>query len=180
MSDFSSQEWARYVIGVEPVAIECGCAGACAECTLCREHLHPADGAHYCPAKPRVDLARFTAELVTATAVFSRQGLAHAVDCPIVKAHITSGEAAVISAETPGSDPRNWQSWEPWIVTRKILVTGKRCKLCSPVATVQGRPKPLVARLTGLGWPNNDGTCAKGRLPAWARERRRPTFGMER
>jgi hypothetical protein len=134
-----------------------GCGGfACADCA---DHVHPWDGWHFCePGRRRENaerLAAFVDALRTATAVISPQGLVHDVECPTVRAHITWASTLT--------------EWRAWPTTRDRAVVGKSCKSCSPAATVQAKPRQRLVRLTGLGWPDDEGGCVRGHVPRWAK-----------
>lgn len=138
---------------------EClGCGGD--NCPACGAHRHPWEGGMFhCDAEAlrfnAERLAGFMDALKGATAVQSSSGMLHAVDCHIVRAHIAGAE-------------RPWW-WSPWRVIHRSTITGRASQCCSPAATVQAKPRRMIRRLTGLGWPDEDGRCAKGRLPRWAK-----------
>lgn len=137
-------------------------------CMDCGEHVHDWDGWHACHASARAEfiaaLAEFERALSGALAVGS--GLVHAVDCRTVKAHI--GIARNIIA---GAEPA-YCNWSAWPVIREQRTIGFTGQCCSPPILVQPpRPKTVFRRrLTGIGWPEDDGRCPKGRLPRWTRE----------
>lgn len=150
------------------------CNGTCQGeiCGECQEHVHPWDGSHwnYCWPGQRREIAEkltaFLAEMEHARAVTAgRNGIWHAADCGIVKAHITFGHKAIASTEVGAC-------WDPWIVTTKDREIGYTGRCCSPPIVVQPYvpPRRLVRRLTGIGWPGDNGRCPKGRLPLWTRE----------
>lgn len=137
-------------------------------CMNCGEHVHDWDGEHACHTAARrrfsAALAQFESGLSAALAVHG--GVIHAVDCRTVKAHI--GIARNIIA---GDEPA-YCNWHPWPLVHEQRVIGYTGQCCSPPVLVQ-RPTPqrrLVRRLTGIGWPGDDGRCPKGRLPLWTRE----------
>lgn len=134
-----------------------GCGGG--NCRDCGDHVHPWDGSHYCePGQLRENAelrARFLATMDDATAVRSGSGMIHAVDCHIVRGHLKF-------AESP------WP-WMPWHAVHQVSLVGRTGQCCSPNATVQKNPRRMVRRLTGIGWPDDDGRCAKGRLPRWTK-----------
>lgn len=140
------------------------CDGTCqgAPCIDCGEHVHPWDDNHgyFCePAQRRRNaalLAIFINEAELAAAVISPTGMVHDVNCQVVKAHMTYANTA-------------WE-WRAWRTTQASAVVGKSCQVCSPSITVQRSPRRLIRRLTGLGWPNEGGGCARGHLPRWTRE----------
>lgn len=142
------------------------CDGGCPGyiCADCDQHVHPWDGDHlmWCPpGMRRVNgrlLAAFFDALKDATGVISPTGMIHAVDCSTVRAHITWNQAD------------SAYNWRPWKAVYGERVVGKTGLCCSPSVLVQPRRRRLVRRLTGLGWPDDDGRCARGHLPLWTRE----------
>jgi hypothetical protein len=143
------------------------CDGTCGgeRCLDCGEHFHRWDGYHECHEAARramaASLARFLDALKDATAVRSGSGMAHAVNCPQVRAHITFAENLIARDDTA------YWTWSPWMVTYADRADGHTGLCCSPPITVQPpQPRPAIfrARLTGLGWPEGD-RCARGHLP---------------
>jgi hypothetical protein len=100
--------------------------------------------------------AVFCEQLNSATAAISPAGMVHDVQCPTVRGHLTA-------ALRPGS----CLNWNPWRTISEATVVGKSCHLCSPPVTIQAKRRRV--RLTGIGWPSDDGRCAKGHLPRWER-----------
>jgi hypothetical protein len=149
------------------------CDGTCqAEtCPDCHAHVHPWETSLHterCPTVVRREvtraLAEFTNSLRTATAVLSKAGTLHAPDCSNVKAHL---KFAQVSLDYPID---LWNCWRPWKLIYADRIVGKTGRCCSPSVMAQKKPRRLVRRLTGLGWPEEGGRCAKGRLPRWTRE----------
>jgi hypothetical protein len=149
------------------------CNGTCQghPCNDCGQHIHPWDGPRHseqCPVVVRRyvsgALAEFEKGLRAATAVLSKSGMLHAVDCVNVRVHLAGAQDSL-------DDPADlWNCWRPWklVTTDRIVAKTGRC--CSPPVLAQAKPRRLVRRLTGLGWPDDNGRCAKGRLPRWTRE----------
>lgn len=144
-----------------------GCDGR--TCPDCRKHVHDWEGHHYCHTEARREigqaLEQFVAALAEARAVEVGGGF-HAVDCRTVKAHLTAARGII------ASDEAAYCSWSPWRLVYDERAVGYRNRCCSPPVLIQ-KPTPhirYVRRLTGLGWPGDDGRCPKGRLPRWTRE----------
>lgn len=120
--------------------------------------------------------AYYAAAANPAAVIVSPSRTVHNPRCGAVKAHMSFARHYVDSAPCPclhgdRDSQAAMPSWSPWNIESAAVVEGYPCLMCTPAAVVTPpiRVKRVQVRLTGIGWPGDDGRCAKGRLPLHAK-----------
>jgi hypothetical protein len=120
--------------------------------------------------------ARFESQRIDPRYIFAESGYSrpekpgkiHTLDCHVVRATIESAERLL------GDPLATWNhgvSLYPSLLTREEAEAPgrKRCVHCAPdVREVKRQPR---MRLSGLGWPSADGSCARSPRPDWMAKR---------
>ncbi len=144
----------------------------CVACERCGQCGCPAGLCYYCTALTRAlkaiadDHRRWTMQLkdpsrryATTTGGSSKL---HDRDCPAIKTAVALTEREALTLDPQAVVHGGYLPLFPRLLTRddamKELRRG-RCRTCSP--DLPDRPRWAPRKLTGLGWPLDDGRCVK-------------------